>query len=87
MITAEDIKQRLSDGIEGAESMVLLDGNKCLVAVASAAFEGLRPVKKQQMVYACLNELIASGELHAVTMQTYTPAEWDSQKKLGIPGF
>ncbi|HAG94267.1 MAG: hypothetical protein CMK83_14365 [Pseudomonadales bacterium] len=87
MITVEDIKQRITSGIEGADVMVRLDGNKCLVAVASAAFEGQRSVKKQQMVYACLNELIASGDLHAVSMLTYTPSEWESQKKLGIPGF
>ena len=87
MISAEDIKQRLEDGIADAEVLVRLDGNKCLVAVASPAFEGLRPVKKQQLVYGCLNELIASGELHAVSMHTYTPTEWATQKKLGIPGF
>lgn len=87
MITAEDIQQRIESGLEGAQAMVRLDGNKCLVAVAAAAFEGQRSVKKQQMVYACLNELIASGELHAVSMHTYTPSEWESQKKLGIPGF
>jgi acid stress-induced BolA-like protein IbaG/YrbA len=87
MITVEDIKQRITSGIEDADVMVRLDGNKCLVAVASAAFEGQRSVKKQQMVYACLNELIASGDLHAVSMLTYTPSEWESQKKLGIPGF
>lgn len=87
MISAEDIKQRLEAGIAGAEALVRLDGNKCLVAVASSAFEGLRPVKKQQLVYGCLNDLIASGELHAVTMHTYTPTEWATQKKLGIPGF
>lgn len=87
MISAEDIKQRLETGIAGAEVLVRLDGNKCLVAVASAAFDGMRPVKKQQLVYGCLNDLIASGELHAVSMHTYTPAEWATQKKLGIPGF
>lgn len=87
MISAEDIKQRLEAGIADAEALVRLDGNKCVVAVVSPAFEGLRPVKKQQLVYACLNELIASGELHAVSMYTYTPAEWATQKKLGVPGF
>ncbi|MBA55800.1 MAG: cell division protein BolA [Pseudomonadales bacterium] len=87
MITAEQIKQRIESGIEGAEVLVRLEGNKCLVAVAAAAFEGMRSVKKQQLVYACLNEMIAGGELHAVSMHTYTPSEWESQKKLGIPGF
>ena len=74
-------------GIAGAEALVRLDGNKCLVAIVSSAFEGQRPVKKQQLVYGCLNDLIASGELHAVSMHTYTPSEWATQKKLGIPGF
>lgn len=87
MISAEDIKQRLEAGIAGAEALVRLDGNKCVVAVVSPAFDGLRPVKKQQMVYGCLNELIASGELHAVSMHTYTPTEWATQKKLGVPGL
>ena len=87
MISAEDIKQRLEAGIAEADVMVRLDGNKCLVAIASPAFEGLRAVKKQQLVYGCLNDLIASGELHAVSMQTFTPSEWATQKKLGIPGF
>ena len=73
--------------IIGAETLVRLDGNKCLVAVASSVFEGLRPVKKQQLVYGCLNDLIASGELHAVTVDdgaTTTTAftSWPSEKCL-----
>ena len=48
MITVEDIKQRITSGIEGADVMVRLDGNKCLVAVASAAFEGQRCVGRQK---------------------------------------
>ena len=87
MITAEAIQQQIENGIEDAQVMVKLEGNKCLVAVASPAFEGLRTIKKQQMIYACLNDLIASGELHAVSMHTYTPSEWQTQQKLGIPGF
>jgi len=84
MITVEDIKQRITSGIEGADVMVRLDGNKCLVAVASAAFEGQRSVKKQQMVYACLNELIASGDLHALSIKAYTPEAWEKAKKLRV---
>ena len=82
---ADSIKQLIVDGIEGAEVHVQLDGNKCHVVVVSATFDGVRAVKKQQMVYGCLNVLISSGELHAVTMQTLTPAEWEQQKKFGTP--
>ncbi|MDX1693642.1 MAG: BolA/IbaG family iron-sulfur metabolism protein [Ketobacteraceae bacterium] len=82
---ANTIKQRIEDGIEGAEAHVQLEGNKCHVIVVSSAFDGVRSVKKQQMVYGCLNDLISSGELHAVTMQTLTPPEWEQQKKFGNP--
>lgn len=38
--------------------------------------EVLSKVKQQQMVYAAINEYIASGELHAIAMKTYTPEKW-----------
>jgi acid stress-induced BolA-like protein IbaG/YrbA len=31
------------------------------------------------LVYACVNHWLESGELHAVTMQTWTPDEFSSQ--------
>ncbi|MCG8670684.1 MAG: BolA/IbaG family iron-sulfur metabolism protein [Pseudomonadales bacterium] len=82
---ASDIKTLIENGIENAEVHVQLDGNKCHAIVVSEAFDGVRSVKKQQMVYGCLNHLISSGELHAVTMQTHTPEEWEQQKKFGNP--
>jgi acid stress-induced BolA-like protein IbaG/YrbA len=39
-------------------------------------FEGLRPVKKQQLIYAALSEHIADGSIHAVNIRTFTPSEW-----------
>lgn len=82
---ASDIKSRIESGLDTIEVHVQLDGNKCHAIVVSDAFDGVRSVKKQQMVYGCLNDLISSGELHAVTMQTLTAAEWDEQKKFGNP--
>lgn len=40
------------------------------------SFEGLSPVKRQQLIYGALSEEIASGALHAVSIKTYTPAQW-----------
>jgi acid stress-induced BolA-like protein IbaG/YrbA len=42
-------------------------------------FEGLRPVKKQQLVYAALSDRIADGSIHAVNIRTFTPAEWQAR--------
>tara|TARA_B100000767_G_scaffold272965_2_gene301903 strand:+ start:4243 stop:4479 length:237 start_codon:yes stop_codon:yes gene_type:complete len=57
---------------------VELSGNHCSVTVVSAEFEGLSAVKKQQCIYQCLNEKIASGEIHAVNIRALTPSQWQA---------
>ncbi len=50
--------------------------------IISDVFNGvLSKVKQQQMVYAAINEHIASGELHAIAMKTYTPEKWQALAK------
>lgn len=75
---AEDVKKRLESHIEGSEALVEVDGSHYSVTVISDAFKGLMPVKKQQLVYAALNDAIASGDIHAVNIKTYTPEQWDN---------
>ena len=74
----DQIQEGLTASFQEAEISVDVDGNRCLVRIVSQEFEGLRPVQRQQRVYACLNDLISSGELHAVTIQAHTPSEVDS---------
>lgn len=50
---------------------------KYVANVTSTAFDGLTPIKRHKLVYACVNEQIASGELHALTIVARTPAELD----------
>ena len=52
------------------------EGSHYDILVVGELFEGLRPVAKQQLVYAALNEKIADGSIHAVNIRTYTPREW-----------
>ncbi len=44
------------------------------VVLVSEQFVGLSRVKRQQMVYATLGELM--GQFHALAQHTYTPEEW-----------
>jgi len=44
--------------------------------VVSPAFEGKRPIARHQLVYATLGPRIQTDEVHALSMKTYTPAEW-----------
>ncbi len=53
------------------------------VRIVDEAFEGLRPVARQQAVYAPLNEHIASGVVHAVTIRALTPEEWRKASLFG----
>lgn len=59
----------------GAQIGVQMEGNHCKVSMVDPQFEGVRQVKRQQMVYAVLNEKIASGEVHAVHLNLRTPSE------------
>ena len=34
---------------------------------------------EQKMVYATVNDLIVSGELHALGIKAFTRAEWDKE--------
>ncbi len=80
----DEIVVRLRGAFPDAEEVkVVGEGNKIDVTVVSAVFSGLRPVQKQQKIYACLNDLIASGELHAVSMRTLTPEEWQRTRMFG----
>jgi acid stress-induced BolA-like protein IbaG/YrbA len=74
----EDIEKIIESGIENSKATVTADGNKYEATIISDAFEGLSLVKKHQLVYSLLNEHIASGVIHALTINAYTPAEWEA---------
>ncbi len=76
---ATQVQALVAEGIEGAEVTVEGGGGKFQLVVVSSAFLGLNRVRRQQLVFACLNEHIASGAIHAVEMQTFTPEEWAEQ--------
>ena len=71
----EQIEQLLAREFAECEIQVASDGSHVDITIVGEVFAGLRPVRKQQMVYAVLNEHIASGEIHAVNMTLLTPAE------------
>ena len=74
-ISNEAVKAWIEAAIPDAQVTVSGDGYKYETDVISSAFEGLRTVKRQQMVYAAVNAAITSGQLHALTIRAFTPAE------------
>lgn len=62
-------------GMPGADVAVGGDGYHIDLTVVSDAFEGLNRVKRQQLVYGVLADVIRSGALHAVNIRARTVAE------------
>jgi acid stress-induced BolA-like protein IbaG/YrbA len=62
--------------LEGCEVTVQGEGSHYEILVIAEAFAGLRPVAKQQLVYAALGDQIADGTIHAVNIRTFTPEQW-----------
>ncbi len=80
----DTIKNRISESLDVTLVEVSGEGNMFDVTVVSDTFEGKTPVKKQQMVYAAVNDWIQSGEIHALTIKTYTPQQWKTASQLKI---
>ena len=83
-MTPEEVQSILVEGLEDAEVIVEGDGNHFQVTAVSNQFDGLRAVRRQQVIYGLLGEHITSGVLHAIGIKTYTESEWQSAKKLQI---
>lgn len=75
---SESITQLLIAELPSCEIAVEGGDGKFLVTAVGNVFEGLNAVKRQQTIYKILNEYIASGAIHAVTMRLMTEQEQHS---------
>jgi acid stress-induced BolA-like protein IbaG/YrbA len=75
-MNADEIKLILEQQLNGCDIKVDVDGSHVNIVVVGDIFQGVRPVQRQQLVYAALREHIASGAIHAVNMKTYSADEW-----------
>jgi acid stress-induced BolA-like protein IbaG/YrbA len=75
-MNAQDVKDLLENQLAECEIRVEVDGSHVNIIAVGNIFEGKRTVQRQQLVYAALQEQIASGVIHAVNMKTFTLEEW-----------
>lgn len=76
---AASVRALLEDHMSDCEFEVQGEGSHYDITAIGQVFDGLRPVKKQQLVYAALSEHIADGSIHAVNIRTYTPEQWQAE--------
>jgi acid stress-induced BolA-like protein IbaG/YrbA len=76
---AAAVQVLVSTQLGDCEVTVEGEGSHYDILVVGEMFAGLRPVAKQQLVYAALGEQIADGSIHAVNIRTFTADEWREQ--------
>ena len=74
MTTPDDIKRTIEAGLACEHISVDGDGQHFQALIVSTAFEGLSRIKRHQLVYGVLGDRMRA-EIHALSMQTVTPAE------------
>ena len=75
MVTPESIQVSLEAGLPCDHVEVSGDGAHFEAVIVSQAFAGLSRVRQHQLVYGALGDRMRE-EIHALSMQTLTPAQW-----------
>lgn len=80
-MTAEQLKHLIASALVCEHITLEGDGRHWYATLVSKEFEGLRLIARHQRVYATLGQKMHTDEVHALSMKTYTPAEWAAQAR------
>lgn len=81
---AEDIKQLIETGLTDSHAEIEgEDGTHFAGIIVSEAFAGKSMVQQHQLVYKALGDKMGTA-IHALSMQTFTPEEWEKKKHLRV---
>ncbi len=83
-MTTDEIKALIEAAIDAEQVTVKGENGMFDAVVVASQFADLPQVKKQQLVYATVREQITRGDIHALSIKTYTPDEWTTASKLLI---
>ena len=76
IMTADQLESIIRAGLHCEHLAVEGDGRHWFATIVSPEFEGKRLLARQRLVYVTLGERIKTDEVHALSMKTFTPAEW-----------
>ncbi len=77
-VTPEDVRTYIRQGLECEHVEVAGDGRHFDAVIVSKAFEGKGILKQQRTVFQALGDRMEL--IHALSMKTYTPAQWATRK-------
>jgi acid stress-induced BolA-like protein IbaG/YrbA len=78
MVEPASIEASIRRAIECTHCEVRGDGAHFEAVIVSAAFAGLSRVRQHQLVYGALGDRMRE-EIHALSMQTFSPQEWSAR--------
>ena len=85
MVTPEEVKTYIAQGLPCEHLELAGDGQHFQALIVSAEFRGKNRVQRHQRVYQALGERMRE-EVHALSMQTLTPEEWPGNTAAELPG-
>jgi acid stress-induced BolA-like protein IbaG/YrbA len=72
----EEIKTLIEAGLADSQAYIEGDGTHFTAAVICPQFAGKTRIQKQQLVYDTVRSQLLDGSLHALSLSTFTPEEW-----------
>ncbi|MFN0061096.1 MAG: BolA family protein [Myxococcaceae bacterium] len=83
MPAVSDLAKLIETALPGAQVSIRDlngTGNHFEARVVSPLFLGKTMLEQHQLVYAPLQSLLDSGEVHALALRTYSPEQWQQRE-------
>ncbi len=80
MVNPEQVKGFIEQGLQCDHVQVGGDGHHFEAVIVSPLFRGKSKVQQHQLVYRALGDRMRE-EIHALSMQTFTPEQWQTATK------
>jgi acid stress-induced BolA-like protein IbaG/YrbA len=77
MLEPATLDRLIRTGLACTHLEVTGDGRHFNATVVSPEFAGRSRIARQQRVYQTLAQELDDGRLHALSLRTYTPEEWE----------
>jgi acid stress-induced BolA-like protein IbaG/YrbA len=87
MLNPDLIQKKIAEALPTAQVEVrdlTGTGDHFEAQVVSSTFLGKSMIQQHQEVYAAVQDLLKTGELHALALKTFTPEQWKALRPPGL---
>ncbi len=74
----EELKKLIEEAFADGHVDVTGDGRHFSAVVVSRAFNGKNMIAQHRLVYAALGDRFDTEAVHALSLKTYTPEQWQA---------